>query len=304
MNIVPQEFQAFYVMGVIILLFFVIYRELLKPAVAFLVAVLFLVIPGVLLPREVLDGFSNQSIASIVLLILITAGIRSNFNLETLLDRLFGQVKSYRAFLATMMAKVAVLSSIVNNTPVVVLMTPYVVNWGKRNNISPSKLLIPLSFATIVGGMITIIGTSTTLVLNGFLLENNLRGIQSPDLLVAGSVVMVLVILFLILFSRKLLPDRKDVIEKFEANKREYLIEKRLSDKSPLIGKTVISGGLRNLNGVYLVEIVRGKETISPVTPNEKILAHDVLIFAGNTDTIVDLTTSDIGVELPGNLSP
>jgi len=304
MNIIPVEYHPYFVIGVVVILFISIYKELLKPAVSFLIAALLLLIAGIITPKEVLEGFSNQSIASIVLLILITAGIRSNFNVEIFLDRAFGKAKTYRSFLASMMSKVAILSSIVNNTPVVVLMTPYVFNWGKKNHISPSKLLIPLSYATIIGGMITIIGTSTTLVLNGFLIENKLTGINAMSLLIIGTSVVVVCLIFLILFSNSLLPNRKDIIEKFESNKREYLIEKRLTEKSPLIGKTVLDGGLRNLNGVYLVEIIRDEQTISPVSPKEIIKTNDILIFAGNTDTIVDLTISDIGVELPANLSP
>jgi len=304
MNIIPAEYHAYYVIGVIILLFFAIYKELLKPAVSFLMATILLLVSGVIMPKEVLEGFSNQSIATIVLLILITAGIRSHFNIEIFLDKIFGHVKTYRGFLATMMSKVAILSSFVNNTPVVVLMTPYVFEWGKKNNISPSKLLIPLSYATIVGGMITIIGTSTTLVLNGFLLEHKLPLINPLQLLVTGTCVVVVCLVFLVLFSDKLLPSKTDLIDKFKANQREYLIEKRLSDQSPLVGKSVGNGGLRNLNGVYLVEIVREETVISPVPPEEVIESNDILIFAGNTDTIVDLTTSDIGVELPANLSP
>lgn len=304
MNFIPAEYHPYYVIGVVIILFYSIYKELLKPPVCFLLAILLLVIPGILMPKDVLEGFSNQSIASIVLLILITAGIRSNFNVEIFLDKAFGKPKTYRKFIASLMAKVALLSSVVNNTPVVVLMTPYVFNWGKRNNISPSKLLIPLSFATIIGGMLTVIGTSTTLVLNGFLIENKLTTIDSIELLVIGTCVLVVSLVFLILFSNMLLPNKRDVIEKFEENKREYLIEKRLSENSPLVGKTVVQGGLRNLNGVYLVEIIRDDKIISPVSPKETIQAHDILIFAGNTDTIVDLTISDIGVELPANLAP
>ncbi|MEP2772550.1 MAG: SLC13 family permease [Fulvivirga sp.] len=304
MNIIPVEYHPYYVIGVVIILFYSIYKELLKPPVCFFIAILLLVIPGILLPKDVLEGFSNQSIASIVLLILITAGIRSNFNMELFLDKAFGKPKTYKTFIASMMTKVALLSSVVNNTPVVVLMTPYVFNWGKRNNISPSKLLIPLSFATIIGGMLTVIGTSTTLVLNGFLIENKLATIDSIQLLVIGICVLVVSLLFLILFSNVLLPNKRDIIEKFEENKREYLIEKRLSQNSPLVGKTVVQGGLRNLNGVYLVEIIRDDNIISPVSPKETIQANDILIFAGNTDTIVDLTISDIGVELPAKLAP
>ncbi|MBL6448316.1 SLC13 family permease [Fulvivirga sp. 29W222] len=304
MNFIAIGLQPYFVLTVILLLFISIYLEWMKPAVSFLFAVLLLVMFGIISPAEVLEGFSNQSIASVILLILITAGIRSNFNVELLLDRAFGKAKTYRQFLISMMGKVAVLSTFVNNTPVVVLMTPYVFNWGKKNNISPSKLLIPLSYSTIIGGMVTLIGTSTTLVLNGFMYESNIPGIDPLELLFTGSIVAVFCIIFLMLFSNKLLPDRKDIIAKFQANKRQYLIEKRLSENSSLIGKSIVEGGLRNLSGVYLVEIIRDDKIISPVTPKEVIQAKDILIFAGNTDNIVDLTLTDIGIELPEKLTP
>ncbi len=304
MNIIPFELQPFVVMGVIALLFIFLYKEVFKPTVTFLIAILILLITGILAPRDVLEGFSNQSLASIVLLILITAGIRSNFNIQGFLDIMFGRVKTYKIFLASMMAKVAILSSFVNNTPVVVLMTPYVFEWGKKHKVSPSKLLIPLSYATIIGGMITIIGTSTTLVLNGFLIKNNIASIDPIDLLIIGSAVTVTGITFLILTSSKLLPDKKDLLETFENQKREYLIEKRLSKDSQLIGQRVKEGGLRNLTGVYLVEIVRGQQVISPVNPSEIIERNDILIFAGNTEKIVDLTLSNLGIELPSKLTP
>ncbi|MEM8568356.1 MAG: SLC13 family permease, partial [Bacteroidota bacterium] len=281
-----------------------IYMQWLKPTVAFLFASLAMVVLGIITPRQVLEGFSNQSIASVAIVILLTAGVRENFNIELFLDKVFGGLKSYRSFLLSMMAKVAILSSFVNNTPVVVLMTPYVFNWGRKNNISPSKLLIPLSYATILGGMITLIGTSTTLVLNGFLMESKLPPIDPIDLLITGLSVSIIGILFLVLFSSKLLPSRTDIMERFELNKREYLIEKRLSNNSKLIGKSVIEGGLRNLNGVYLVEIIRNEKLITPVAPDETIQKDDILIFAGNTDNIIDLTLTDIGIELPPKLAP
>lgn len=304
MNLIPAEFQPYVVMGVILLLFIFLYKEIFKPTITFLIAILILLISGILAPRDVLEGFSNQSLASIVLLILITAGIRSNFNIQGFLDFIFGRVNTYKTFLASMMAKVAILSSFVNNTPVVVLMTPYVFEWGKKHKISPSKLLIPLSYSTIIGGMITVIGTSTTLVLNGFLINNHIEPINPIDLLIIGSAVTISGIIFLIFSSKKLLPDKKDLIETFENQKREYLIEKRLSKNSPLIGQRVKEGGLRNLTGVYLVEIVRGQQIISPVNPNELIEKNDILIFAGNTEKIVDLTLSNLGIELPSKLTP
>lgn len=304
MPLIPIELQPYFVLGVIAVLFGALYTEFTKPTTTFLFAVLALVIGGAIVPRDVLDGLANESIISIILLILITAGIRSNFNVTELLDSLFKKTNTYRSFLGLMMAKVAILSSFVNNTPVVVLMTPYVFDWGRKHKISPSKLLIPLSYATIFGGMITIIGTSTTLVLNGFIVKNGLPPIDTDNLFIIGISITIICISFILLIGNRLLPQRKDIIEKFELEKREYLIEKRLSENSDLIGKSVREGGLRNLKGVYLVEIVRREQIISPVNPNEIIESKDILIFAGNTDTIVDLTLSNVGIELPAELEP
>ena len=299
MPLLPPQIQPFFLIGLIVLMFLVIYRNWAKPADTFLYAIIILIITGILTPVEALHGFSNTSIISVFLLILITAGIKNNFNLEFYIYKVFDKAKGYKSFLLLLMSQVAIISSFVNNTPVVALMTPYVIKWGKKYNISPSRLLIPLSFATIVGGMITIIGTSTTLVLNGFIVEFGQAGLKSVDFLIIGIPVAITSILFIVLFSKALLPNRKDIMEAFVNNKRQYLIEKILNEDSPLIGKSVEAGGLRNMKGVYLVEIIRDKRSISPVSRNEVIQPKDVLIFAGNTETIMDIGDNALGIDFP-----
>ena len=294
-----ENFQPWFVIFVVFLIFLLIYREYLKASVSFLMAVLLFSITGILTPSEVLSGFSNESIASILMLILITTGLRKNFQIENLFDAVFKKAKTYRGFLLRMMSQVAILSSMINNTPVVALMTPYVVDWGKRNNIAPSRLLIPLSYATIMGGMITLIGTSTTLVLNGFLQDFDHPSLLFEDLFTIGISVTIGGILFILLIGYKLLPDHKDVLKTYAENKREYIVETRILDDSRLIGKSILDAGLRNLKGVYLVEIIRGTQLISPVGPKELLNRGDILFFAGNTNDIVELINSDLGLELP-----
>lgn len=296
---IAENIQPFFVLLVVFLLFLLIYKEYLKASVSFLLAVLLFSITGILTPSEVLSGFSNESIASILMLILITTGLRKNFPLESLFDAVFKKAKTYRGFLLRMMSQVAILSSIINNTPVVALMTPYVVEWGKKNNIAPSRLLIPLSYATIMGGMLTLIGTSTTLVLNGFLQDYQHPSLLFEDLFVIGLSVTVSGILFIIFLGYKLLPDHKDVLKSYTENKREFIVETRVLPNSSLIGKSLLKAGLRNLKGVYLVEILRGPRMISPVEPSEILSKGDILFFAGNTKDIVDLINSDLGIELP-----
>ncbi len=303
---IPQDYQPYFVLILVAVLFFVLIREYIRPSLGFLFAVLTLLVTGILSPKEILSGFANESIASVLLLIQLTAGLRKNFNIEYFIDKLFRlgrknsrQPMGYKSFMARMMFQVAALSSIVNNTPIVAIMTPYVFNWGRNNNIAPSKLLIPLSYATIMGGMITVIGTSTTLVLNGFLTDYKISSFHGKDLFIIGSIVTIVGVLLLIVISGRLLPERRDVLESFEKNAREYLIETVLAHNSTLTNNTVIDAGLRNLRGVYLVEIIRDDQVISPVEPTEELRKDDILIFAGNTEDVVDLVNSDRGLMLP-----
>ncbi len=300
----PTYLQQTITLVSILILFVTIYKEWIRPSLGFLLIVLFFVILGILTPEELLSGFSNTSIASVVLLILISAALRKNFEIELIIDSIYkigrkGGSLSYRSFLLRMMVQVAAFSSFINNTPIVAIMTPYVFNWGRKNNVSPSKLLIPLSYATIMGGMITIIGTSTTLVLNGFLVDFENASLPGRDLLLIGLAVCVTGILLMILIADKLLPDKKNILESFNKNKREYLVETQLAANSPLTGKTIKEAGLRSLKGVYLVEIIREKLTISPVGPSERIYHDDVLIFAGATESIVELVSNGRGLALP-----
>ncbi len=297
----PESFQPLFVLIILFITFTSIYMEWLKPAISFLLAVLIFTITGILGTQEVLAGFSNPSIIVIILLVIITAGLRKNFRMELLFDAVFKKSKTYRNFLIRMMTQVALLSAFINNTPVVALMTPYVFDYGRKNNIAPSKLLIPLSFATIMGGMITLIGTSTTLVLNGFIMEANVPELQFEDLLFIGILVSVTGIAFIAFIGHKLLPNYRDTIQDFSKNQREYLIETRLTSNSPLINKTVVAGGLRNLQGVYLVEIQRNEKIISPVYPNEIIEKDDILFFAGDTNNIMDIINTGKGLVLPEN---
>ena len=296
---IPQHLQAYLVLAIIIISFVLIYRQILRPPITLFLANLVFVLSGVMSLGELLEGLSNESIISILLLILLTAGIRKNFDIERMFDRVYQNMHGYRSFLLAMMAKVAAMSSFMNNTPVVAAMTPYVFNWGRKNNIAPSKLLIPLSYAAICGGMITLIGTSTTLVLNGFLINNQLEPLNVRYIFIIGMAVAVLVLLFMVTMGHRLLPEKSHLLEDFTRNNREYLVETRVSDGSPLIGKTVAEGGLRNLTGAYLVEIIREHELVSPVEPNEIIRSSDTLIFAGDTDVIVDLATKNPGLMLP-----
>ncbi|NVK04761.1 MAG: SLC13 family permease [Flavobacteriia bacterium] len=269
-----------------------------KPTMVFGWTTIALIVIGVMPIELLLSAFSNKSILTIFLLIFLTSALRKHFNLLGLMDFLFKGLKSPRKFLVGMTTSVAALSSVVNNTPIVALMIPYVYDWSRKRNLSPSKFLMPLSFAATLGGTITVIGTSTNLVLNGLLDENGLDTLGFGDFLIPGLLVTTVGVIFLALFSGVLLKGGKDLLEDFQSNRREYIMETVLLPNSDKVGKSIADAGLRNLDGIFLAEIYRDKKLISPVTPKEILRAGDLLYFAGEVEKVVELLKGDNGLEI------
>ena len=288
----------------IVLAFIIIslYTEIIGPAFTFLIGVIVLGFFGILTPKEILSGMANEQIAVIILLLLLGDIIRKTDIIDGLFDKVFRKTKSYRGFLIKMIVVVSGFSAFLNNTPLVAIMMPYVHNWSKRNNIKPSKLLIPLSYAAILGGCATLIGTSTNLIVNGLVTDQlivpGLKPLELFDFTIVGLPMIILGSIYLILFGNKLLPDRKDVIADFSTTSREYLVEAQIRSSSKLIGKTIEGAGLRNLKGAFLVEITRGEQRLSAVSPSEIMQEEDILVFAGDTESIAEMINSDTGLAL------
>ncbi|MEO6819292.1 MAG: SLC13 family permease [Ginsengibacter sp.] len=294
-----QEWQQIIVITVTVLLIFFLFWEKVKPSFVFFAAVFIFLITGIVDTKGFLNSLANESILSIFLLIFITAGLRNHFNIIGWLDKLFGKTSNPRSFMFRMTAGVTAMSAFLNNTPIVALLMPYVYQWAKKHKISPGKFLIPLSYAAIIGGMITVIGTSTNLVLNGLIESKNGVPLGLFDYLYPGLLVSIAGIIFLYLFGLKLLPNRKDLLESNAKLSREYLVETRVTPGSSLIGKSVIDANLRNLTGIYLFEIARNGNIITPVNPDEIIQSNDALFFAGETQNIMELLERDNELSLP-----
>ena len=159
---------------VILFIFISLYWDLLRPGFTFVIGISVLGIFKVLTPSEILSGLANEQLIVILLLLMIGDTFRQTSILDILFDRIFRKTQTYRGFIAKMFVIIAPLSAFLNNTPLVALMMPYTHTWSKRNNTSVSKLLIPLSYAAILGGCITLIGTSTNLIVNGLVLEQEI----------------------------------------------------------------------------------------------------------------------------------
>lgn len=285
-------------MVVVALLVVSLYREWINPALSFFGAVVALLLGGVLSPDEALKGLANQQIAIIFLLMLITAGIRFIFGGE-FFQRLFKDGLAPKKFLIKMMISVSLISAFLNNTPIVAFMIPYVRDWSERNGHSASKFLIPLSFATITGGMITVIGTSTNLILLGLINEYDQPSLVFTDFVYLGIIVTLFTWCYFYIYGYGSLPENAPKIDGVRSHIKEYIVETMVFADSPLIGKTVAEGGLRNLKDLFLVEIIRGDRVISPVSPEEILKENDYLFFSGDTQSIFKLINEDNGLKVP-----
>lgn len=292
-----MDFIQVYVLLVVAFLVFALYKELFNPSLTFFIATIALLLAGVITPSELLKGLSNQQIIVIFLLILVTAGLRAIYGSE-LFSKLFNPNLSPKAFLFRMMVTVSSISAFLNNTPIVAFMIPYVKDWADRTGNSASKFLIPLSFATILGGMITVIGTSTNLVLNGLVQQYNLPLLGFKDFLFLGIIVTLVGWVYLYFVGYKLLPNNANKIDALRENLKEYIVETEIFTGSKIIGKTVQEAGLRNLQDVFLVEIIRDEKVISPVSPEMELEAGDFLFFSGNTQSIYTLIKEDNGLRI------
>ncbi|MFT5618423.1 MAG: di/tricarboxylate transporter [Arenicella sp.] len=298
---ITDDMRKWIVLAVMILLVIGLLKEI-RPAIVFMLAIVIFVFTGILSPGDWLVGFSNEQIATIVLLIVITAAIRKNFNIEAFFDKVFRKARNGKSFLLRMCAYVAVLSAFMNNTPVVAFMTPYVYNWSKKFGIHPSKLLMPLSYATILGGMITVLGTSTNLVLNGFLIDKGLPPLEFTDFFYLGILVTIIGIAYLYTIGYKLLPENREAFDDFKEKAPEYTVETYVTAQSKFVGKSIGDSGLMSLKGAYLIELIRDGKVISPISPKENIVAHDTLLFIGKPDAIIELASNeDYGLRLPNH---
>ncbi len=290
---------------VLIVIAFIIvslYINYIGPGLTFIIAIAVLGLTRILNPKEILSGLANEQIAVIVMLLILGDIIKKSSVIDNIFTKTFAKAKTYRQFLARMTIMVSGFSAFLNNTPLVALMMPFVNDWSKKHGVSASKLLIPLSYAAILGGCSTLIGTSTNLVVNSLVVDQQiipgLQPLNIFDFSFVGVPMIFFGITYLIFFGYKLLPDHKDITETISNNTREFIAEVRVTKKAAFDGKTIEEAKLRNLKGLFLVEILRGDEAIKPVTPQTKLSADDILMFAGNTDTISDFVTSKEGLQL------
>ncbi len=284
-----MAWEAWFTLAVVLFSFGLLAYKSHAPDVILLAALTALLVSGVLTPRQALAGLANEGMVTVGVLYVVVSGLRETGSIAWIAQHLLGRPRTLPQAQLKVMAPVATLSAFLNNTPVVAIFIPAIRDWAKRNRLSVSKLMIPLSYAAIAGGTCTLIGTSTNLVVNGLLIEQTrLPGLGMFELSWIGLPLVALVILFVMLTSKWLLKERVPVIGQF-ADVREYTVEMLVEDNSPLAGKSVEDAGLRQLPGLYLVEIERNEQPITAVSPHERLQDNDRLVFAGIVDSVIDL---------------
>jgi len=284
-----MNFNFYFSFIVLIALTFVLVKEIVSPEVAIFSALMLFLLTKIITVKEAFAGFSNPGVISIALLFIVAGGLKSAGLMNSLSKVMLGKNSGgLRVKLLRLLLPVTTASAFINNTPIVAILLPSVKSWTEKNNISPSKFLMPLSYGAIFGGMITLIGTSTNLIVHGLLIQNGFKGFSFFEITPIGILVALFGILYVVLLAPILLSDRVKVIPSVE-NAREFVIELKVTKDFSDIGKTVEEAGLRHLKGLFLFQIERNGDVITAVSSKEKIKVNDRLFFTGLPETIIEL---------------
>lgn len=251
-----------------------------------------LAVPGadILSTKDALGGMSNEGMITVAIMYVVVCGLRETGGIAWIGRRLLGHPRTLLGAQLRLCTQSMFLSAFMNNTPLVAMFIPVVQDWCKRLGISPSKMMMPLSYATVLGGTCTIIGTSTNLVVSGLWASHfrdrapigffSVAWIGVPAALLGG--------IALILMARRFLPDRKPVLN-IGGDARSYTVEMEVDPAAGLAGQTIAQAGLRNLPSLYLAEIDRAGQFLPAVGPDERLMAGDRLVFVGVVDSVVEL---------------
>ncbi|WP_035387134.1 SLC13 family permease [Ferrimonas senticii] len=251
----------------------------LRPELLFAALALGLAVSGVVAPERLPQLAANPAVITLLLLLLVSAALEKTGLLQRLGSKLFRP--NYHHTLLRLGTSTVFSSALLNNTAVVATLAGMV---NRQLEHLPSRLLLPLSYAAILGGTLTLVGTSTHLVLNSVLTEQGRSSLALLDFFPVGIAAAVAGMGLLLLLSRGI-PDRRPA----RSQEQPYFIDARVQPNSPLIGKTVMQNGLRALDGLYLAEVVRNGQLIAPVTPDLVLQVTDKLVFCGEVDKLGEL---------------
>lgn len=266
-------------------------RGRVSPPAGVIGASALLYVLGVTSAAEAFSGFSNTAPITVAGLYVLAGAVQKTGALQPVVSRLLAEPKSVRFDLARLLIPSAAASSFLANTPIIAMLTPAVTRWADDRGRSASTFLIPLSYATILGGAVTAIGTSTNLVASGLLEDAGLGALGLFELAKIGLPLAVIGVVLIVVLAPLLLPERRRPRKAVAG--RSFTVRMNVDVGGSADGRSVQDAGLKSLNGVYLAEIERPGRRIAPVNPAQTLRGGDTLVFAGRVDDIVDLQGID-----------
>ncbi|MBM4382006.1 MAG: SLC13 family permease [Deltaproteobacteria bacterium] len=285
--------EAWFTLAVVTAMFVVMARGKASPATAILCAVIALLGVGIIEPAEAFAGFSNSAPITVAALYVLARAVEDSGALRPLVRAALGGGTHDIVRLLRLCVPSAAASAFLNNTPIVAMLIRPVSEWAERNGRSASRYLMPLSFAVILGGVVTTIGTSTNLVVSGLLEKSGRAPFGLFEITHVGLPVAIVGLIVVALTAGRLLPERNPPRSGFEDPGRDFSVRMVVETGGPLDGRTVEEAGLRHLEGVFLVEIERDGEPIAPVAPTTVLREGDHLLFVGQARLILDLQNID-----------
>lgn len=281
--------EAWLTLAVVATAVVVLARELVPPSMAVLGATVTLLVAGVLEPSEAFSGFSNPAPVTVGALYIVAGAIERTGVLNGVVGPILGGARSERMGMARLLVPTAGLSAMLNNTPIVAMLVPAVSRWTHRNGRSVSKYLMPLSFAALLGGMLTVIGSSTNLVVSGLLEESGRVPLGFFEVGAVGLPVAIVGVALVVVLAPIVLPERIPARRDIEGDVREFVVDMVIESGGPLDGVTVEAGNLRQLDGVFLIQVARPGRVIAPVSPSTQLRGDDRLRFVGLAGDVIDL---------------
>jgi di/tricarboxylate transporter len=283
-----MSLDAWITAAVVALMLTSLAMDLMPPAATVLTATVALLVTGVIDETQAFSGFSNSAPLSVAALYVLAYAADKTGLLGPLVNRMLGKEgKVTQTSQARLNVPTALLSAFINNTPLVAMLIGQITTWCNQRGVSPSKLLLPVSYAAILGGTLTVIGTSTNLVASGLLQETGEPPIGIFEITKVSGPAFVAAMIVLVLIVPRLLPARRAAIEEFTEEMREFTVQMEVIGNGPLDGLTIAEAGLRNLRGVFLVGIERGGVMLPAVSPSRRLTGGDRLTFAGDSDSVV-----------------
>jgi di/tricarboxylate transporter len=282
--------EGWFTLGVLIVTLVLLARETWAPAHTMLGATIALLVAGVIGGQEAFAGFGNPAPITVAALYVLARAVEKTGLLQPVLAVLLGRQMGERGPLRRLLPTSATASAFLNNTPLVAMLIPPLSDWADRSGRSPSRYLMPVSYAVILGGAVTVMGTSTNLVISGLLEARGGPPMGFFEITTIGLPVALIGVLILTVTSPLLLPDRLAARQALGREAvREFTVHMVVEPGGALDGKAVAEGGLRHLHGVFLVELERGGELIAPVASDTVMRGGDRLCFVGRADDVVDL---------------